>query len=231
MTIETHQNLAGVNRRFALLKRTLLLAVLACLLFPVGAFASGRVALVIGNEDYAQARLFNPVNDATAIADTLRTMGYRVLLVTDADRFEMESALDAYSEMAANSRQALFFYAGHAIQVEGQNYLIPTRTRIESRRDLKKLVPLGDVTAETGNATDFGVVILDACRDNPFGAALSSDLGRSRSIVGRGLSSTSVTGNTIIAYATEEGGDCRRRIRKAQPLYCRTFEASSYTEC
>ena len=184
--------------------RWLRLLVLASLCGLSGnALAEKRVALVVGNNDYEQARLRNPVNDAVAIGAKLEAMGYETTVLKNDKRLELEAALDRYSEQVADADFALFYYAGHAIQVDGRNYLIPIDAKLAARRDIKKLIQLGDVTDEVGQADSLGVVILDACRDNPFNAALDESLGRG--LVGRGLSGSIVMGgNTLIAYATEE---------------------------
>lgn len=172
-------------------------------LHPVVAGAAERIALVIGNNEYEQARLFNPVNDAEAIGAKFEAMGYDTTILRNGKRLEIEAALDAFSMKAASAEYAMFFYAGHAIQVYGKNYIIPVDARLTVRRDIKKLIPLDDVSEEVGQADKLGVVILDACRDNPFNAVMDENLGRG--LVGRGLSgSVQVGGNTLIAYATEE---------------------------
>lgn len=167
------------------------------------AYAAKRVALVVGNNDYEQARLRNPVNDAVAIGEKLTAMGYQTTVLKNGKRLEIEAALDEYSVQAAQAEFAVFYYAGHAIQVDGTNYLIPIDAKLTARRDIKKLIELGDVTDEVGQANKLGVVILDACRDNPFNAVMDRTLGRG--LVGRGLSSGLVMGgNTLVAYATEQ---------------------------
>ena len=181
-----------------------LIAVVLLMSLAMAAHANQRVALVIGNNDYDRAALFNPVNDANALGDKLRGLGYSTVVLNNADRFAIEAALDTYSEMAARAEFALFYYAGHAIQVNGRNYMIPVGAKLASRRDLKKLIPLQDVTDEVANASKLGVIVLDACRDNPFAEVMNQTLGRNGTI-GTGLSTSGfVGGNTLIAYATEE---------------------------
>ena len=178
------------------------LSVIVLFFVPVNfAFAIERVALIIGNDNYEQAPLNNSVNDATAIADVFTKMGYTTLLSTNADRMEMESVIDSYSELAASAEYAVFFYAGHALQVNGANYLIPIKSRLESFRDLKKLIPLSDVIDEVQNAHEFGLILLDACRINPF----SKDGRLGRAVFGEGLAVDTGGDNVLIAYATEQG--------------------------
>jgi len=134
-----------------------------------------------------------------------QAMGYQSTLLTDASRNGLEQALDKFSELVPTADVAVVYYAGHAIQVDGKNYLIPVDARIKNKRDLKKLTLLDELTLEVSNARELGVVIVDACRDNPFGMNMTTELGRNVR-VSAGLSGAGVVGgNTLIAYATEEG--------------------------
>lgn len=165
--------------------------------------AGSRVALVIGNSTYEQRPLKNPVNDAKALSKVLQDMDFEVFQATDASRFQLEDALAQFGEAAEQSEIALAYYAGHGIQVEGQNYLIPTDVILKKRRDLKKLLNLEDLVYEVKQASKLGLVILDACRDNPFTDQLAGSLGRS--MVGRGLARVeSTASNVLVAFATKD---------------------------
>ena len=119
------------------------------------------------------------------------------------DRDGMEDVLDQFGEQAEKAEIALIYYAGHAIQVEGVNYLIPTNTPVNKRRHLRKLINLKDFVTEAQQAKGLGLVILDACRDNPFGQNLQRSLGRS--IGGRGLARIEDTpSNILVGFATKE---------------------------
>jgi hypothetical protein len=136
------------------------------------AAASGRVALVIGNGAYGAAgALANPANDARDMAASLREMGFDVLLRIDATRAEMADAIGQYTERARGAELALFFYAGHGAQLNGENYLLPVDAAVENEADLKlnaiDLSSLQDALPEA----HANVIILDACRNNPFGAS------------------------------------------------------------
>jgi len=171
------------------------------------AVAADRVALVIGNSTYQHVpALINPENDATAVAELLREGGFsRVIYRTNVTRLELEDAVDEFSEVVESASTALFFYAGHGIQVDGENYIIPVDASIDGRRDIRKLTTIGEVLHEVGLARELGVVILDACRDNPFDEAITRSIGAGAT--SRGLSPPGkVGGNTLVAYATEAHG-------------------------
>lgn len=189
------------NRVFPLIAAGLL-SVLA-LVFASSSFAANRVAMVVGNSAYAaDARLENPDNDAQALADVLRSMDFDdVVLATDVTRVEFESALDTFHDLAKNADVAVFFYAGHAIQWQGGNYMIPVDVQLESERDIKRLILLDDVVKDASASRDLGLVILDACRDNPFLAQLS-DQG-TRGFQRGGLASPPGAAGTLVAFATQ----------------------------
>jgi hypothetical protein len=161
-----------------------------------------RTALVIGNADYPEDALANPVNDATDIAEALRSLGFEVTLVLDADLREMEEALDTFNRQLNRGGVGVFYYAGHGVQVEGENYLIPLTATLDRQNDVRyEAVPLGKVlnTMEDSEA-QVKVVIIDACRDNPFyrrwrsgDRTLSSE---------RGLAFEVPPEGTIISFAT-----------------------------
>jgi hypothetical protein len=167
--------------------------------------AANRVALVIGNNDYQQSPLKNPVNDATAIGKLLGSegLGFTVIPAYNVDRDGMEDALDKFSEQAENAEIALIYYAGHAIQVDGANYLIPANTPVKNHRHLRKLINLNEFIKEAEQAKGLGLVILDACRNNPFGQNLQRSLGRS--IGERGLARIEDTpSHILVGFATKE---------------------------
>lgn len=179
------------------------LCIIIALFLPAPAFPSDRIALVIGNSAYDRAPLANPTNDAQAISEAFQSMGYAtVLTLLNGNRNELEIALDTFNNKAAAADIAVVYYAGHGIQVSGENYLIPVDVDIKNRRDIRKLTPLKELTEVVSTASKLGLVILDACRDNPFAATLDGETGRG--LVGRGLTLTRNTqGSTLIAYATE----------------------------
>ena len=134
-----------------------------------------RVALVIGNDAYPQSPLANAVNDARGVADLLRTAGFRVDLRTDTSRDALMKAVEKFGAAIVRNEVKLgfFYYAGHGIQVDWRNYLVPADADIASARELSaRCFDLGVLLGQLSKARDkVFVVILDACRDNPFGAA------------------------------------------------------------
>lgn len=186
--------------------RPALLGVLLAALFAASAHASGRVALVIGNGAYAHAgTLANPVNDANAVAAALRDVGFDVALGSDLDRSAMERMLRDFLRQAGSAKVALLFYAGHGLQVDGRNYLVPVDAKVETASDLAfETVELDKIMASLEDPARATIVILDACRDNPLTRSIDA---RSRSTsVGSGLAAYSALGTgTLIAFATAPG--------------------------
>lgn len=158
-----------------------------------------RVALVIGNSSYSDRPLKNPVNDATLMQKVLRDLGFDVSVLRNADRKSMLAGLRDFEGKARDADVALFFYAGHGAQVAGNNYLIPVNAQILGESDVPdEAVDAGSVMRRIEDAkARVGLVILDACRDNPFAGANRSST--------RGLARMSVPTGTIVAYATAPG--------------------------
>lgn len=181
---------------------SLLLAVLAALWaapWPALAQDEPRFALVVGNADYALGSLRNPVNDARAMAAVLLETGFETTVVENATAAEFEAAVEGFLAEVPEGSVALFYYAGHAIQAEGRNYLLPVDIApgpVEAIREASHSASdLLDRFHERG--IEFGIFILDACRDNPY----APDGER-----GRGLASMEgVTGETLIGFATQAG--------------------------
>ncbi len=187
-------------------------ALIFCLCLWMGATAAvaeGRTALVIGNADYLSApTLANPVNDARAIAAALGRLGFEVFLGTDLDTEAMRRLIRDFSNAAETSDLALFFYAGHGIQVAGRNYLIPTDAVLERESDLDfAAVDLQIVLRQLELAGGHSIILLDACRDNPFETRLSRAMGAARSsaALGRGLAQVETLGGALIGFATDPG--------------------------
>ncbi|MCP3955996.1 MAG: SUMF1/EgtB/PvdO family nonheme iron enzyme [Desulfobacterales bacterium] len=177
---------------------TLLFMAMLALAWGVPAQAGKRVALVVGNAGYKASPLKNPVNDATDVAGILRGLGFEVLLETDADLRRMLDAVRDFGRKAADAKKALFFYAGHGIQVQGVNYLVPVGADLESVDEAPfETLEAGRVLAKMEQAgTEVNIVILDACRDNPF---------RSFRSFSRGLAEVRAMSGSIIIYATGPG--------------------------
>lgn len=159
-----------------------------------------RIALVIGNSSYSSGPLRNPVNDATDMAAALRKAGFTVVLKKDANLETMEEAIEDFGNRLKRGGVGLFYYAGHGVQVNGVNYLIPIGAKVNKESDVRfKAFDAGRVLAEMENANNgLNIVLLDACRDNPFGKSFRS--------AARGLAivSNAPTG-TFISYSTAPG--------------------------
>ncbi len=173
-----------------------------------------RVALVIGASNYQQVPpLTNPKNDATDIGKMLEDIGFTVSLVSDPGHLALQRAFRSFKRQALNADVAIIYYAGHGIEVEGQNYLIPTDADLSIDSDvLFETVPLTSALESVTGARRLSLVIVDACRDNPFANKIVRSV-ETRSI-GRGLAYIEPTGNTLVAYAAREGtvaldGDAR----------------------
>jgi len=162
--------------------------------------ASSRLALVIGNSKYSVGPLKNPVNDARAISSVLKTLGFGVMLKENLSQIQMRKAIDEYGQKLARQKGVgLFYYSGHGLQVNGENYIIPIGSNIRHERQVEyEAVKVGRVLAEMENAGNpLNIVILDACRDNPF--ARSFRTGK------QGLASIDAPIGTIISYSTAPG--------------------------
>lgn len=159
-----------------------------------------RTALVIGNTRYAQAPLRNPVNDAKAIGGELQKLGFKVDLLLDAGRSQMTNSIQAFGSALAKTRGVgLFYYAGHGAQLAWRNYLIPVDAEIEKLEDMRdKTVELNSVLQGLIKAANpMNVIILDACRDNPFGNKVLTEQ--------KGLSQFDAPPGSLLAYATSPG--------------------------
>ncbi len=175
--------------------------ILLVLLTAVSLSIHARTALIIGNGDYPTAPLDNPVNDANDIADKLQVLGFEVAVLTNSSRRDMRRAIREYSEnLKRSGGVGLFYYAGHGMQIKGVNYLIPTDAVMASEFEIPdEAVSANSVLRAVEDAgNDLNIVILDACRDNPFARSY-------RSAATRGLARMDAPGGSIIAYATAPG--------------------------
>ncbi len=158
-----------------------------------------RIALVVGNSNYVSSPLKNPTNDARAMAISLRQLGFLVDERTNLNYLELNKSIEAFGRKLKSGGIGLFYYAGHGMQVQGNNYLIPVDAQIEDENEVRfKAIDAGLVLAKMEQArSDVNIVILDACRDNPFSRSFRS--------ASRGLASMDAPSGTFIAYATAPG--------------------------
>jgi uncharacterized caspase-like protein len=169
--------------------------------------AAHRVALVIGNSGYQNTTpLKNPVNDAADIAAALKRLDFEVIEGNDLDYGGLRTKVREYSDRLAGASVALFFYAGHGIQVAGKNYLVPVDSRLQSEADLDfGTVDLDLVLRSMEREPRTNIVFLDACRDNPLAATLARRMGTRSASIGRGLAPVQSGVGTLIAFATQPG--------------------------
>ena len=168
-------------------------------------WAGQRVALVIGNGSYAHApALTNPLNDAADIGAALERLSFKVTRIENAGYSELRRGLQQFALAASASEIAAVFYAGHGIEVDRRNFLVPVDARLLSDADVEfETVPLDLLMRAVERTRGLRLIILDACRDNPFAAAMQRS-GATRSI-GRGLARVEPSGETLVAYAAKEG--------------------------
>lgn len=161
-----------------------------------------RLALIIGNAQYPENLvLANPVNDARAIDQSLKSMGFDVIKIENADQKSLKKTIDQFGNSLPDYDVGLFYYAGHGIQFNGENYLIPIDAQLASKEDVEyDCVAVGRVLAKMEFArTKTNIIILDACRDNPFERSWS------RSAASKGLAFMDAPSGSLIAYATSPG--------------------------
>ena len=171
------------------------------------ALAERKAALLIGNAAYSApaTELKNPPNDITAMKATLETAGFEVTVLENAGRAAMSEALAGFEEKVAGADIGLIYYSGHGIEVNGDNFLIPVDAKLASDRDVKyETILLDDLLHALAGATKLKLVLLDACRDNPFLTSMKRL--STRGIPTRGLARVdSAETNMLIGYATAPG--------------------------
>lgn len=169
------------------------------------AAAQDRVALVVGNSGYRHvAGLANPMHDAADIATALRRIGFEVVEGVDLDKAGMEEKVREFGRKLDHAKTALFYYAGHGMQVAGRNHLLPIDAKLDRAGDLGlETIDVSLVLAQMEADQRVNIVILDACRNNPLARSFAPKLGTRSASVGQGLASIQSTIGTLIAYATQ----------------------------
>jgi uncharacterized caspase-like protein len=187
----------------------LLAPLAAALLLADPAQAEKRVALVVGNSSYKEVgKLANPVNDANEIATALKAAGFEVILGVDVDKRGFDTKVRNFADLMEGADVAIFFYAGHGLQVAGRNYLIPVDAHLQGERDLDFDAENLDFILkqmELNRADKTNIVFLDACRDNPFSQNLARSMGTRSTSIGKGLAQVETGVGTFIAYSTQPG--------------------------
>jgi uncharacterized caspase-like protein len=169
--------------------------------------AEKRIALVMGNSAYVNtAPLTNPGNDVADIAAALRRLDFQVIEGRDLDKRSMERTVRQFAVELPGTDVALFYYAGHGMQIGGQNYLVPTDAKLSGEGDLDfESVPLSLVMKQMEREAKTSLVLLDACRDNPLSRNLARTMGTRAAQVGQGLAEVRTGVGTLIGFSTQPG--------------------------
>ena len=168
--------------------------------------AETRLALVIGNSGYtAVSKLPNPEHDAETIAAALKADGFDVTTVDNLTRAEFIAALDRFSDNATNADWAVVYFAGHGMQLDGVNYLIPVDAKLVADRDVSdEAIALDRVITAVSAARKLGLIIVDACRDNPFLTKMRFTAA-ARASRTRGLARVETAGTTLVEFSARDG--------------------------
>ncbi len=180
------------------LKSLFSLAALCCFAATAQAPGDVRVALVIGNSAYAGSPLLNPANDARAMSETLRGLGFRVIEIRDGSKGQILDAVGLVQDTLKGKQGiGMLYYAGHGLQLDSRNYMVPVEARLASAADVtSQTVDVANViTAFKAAGNRMNILVLDACRDNPFGGITT----------GKGLAPLDAPSGTFLAYATAPG--------------------------
>lgn len=196
---------------------TFLFLSLTCVVSLSLAQAETRVALIVGNSAYTHTGMLrNPVNDATALTKAFTRLGFKVIHGINLTKSGMDNKIRLFSKLLDGAEMAVFFYAGHGMQLNFKNYLIPIDFDPYAGSNLiSQLTGLDCIMSELEKREHVSIIFLDACRDNPLADQLASNLARGRSLsiddnrgvkaVGQGLAQVEGEAGTLIAYATQPG--------------------------
>jgi hypothetical protein len=205
----------------------LLTSAIAWILVSGAALGESRMALVIGNSSYRSvATLKNPANDAAAVSGVLTNAGFEVISVTDLTQGDMRRAIRDFAQKVGEKGAdtiALVFYAGHGLQVDGENFLVPIDARIERESDVAiETMRLADVMNSLASApSKIRIVMLDACRNNPFEALKAG---------GKGLAIVDAPAGTIVAYSTAPGSEAQDGAGRNSPYTAAFLKAVKQPE-
>jgi uncharacterized caspase-like protein len=182
-------------------------ATMALGLWSEAALAQKRVALVIGNSTYQNTpQLDNPKNDASDVSLALKDLGFKVLEGRDLEKAAMDRLIRDFAEALSGAQIGLFFYAGHGMQVSGQNYLVPVDAKLTTGAALDfEMVRLDLIQRTMEREATTNIIMLDACRDNPLVRNLARALGTRSSSIGKGLAAMESGEGTLISFSTQPG--------------------------
>ena len=171
------------------------------------AFAAKRVALVIGNGAYKETdKLTNPINDAADMIAALKRLGFEVLEGLDLDKRGMERIIRQFDLALSGADIGFFFYAGHGLQIGGQNYHVPTDAKLAAEGDVDfESLPLNLILRRMEREARTSLVLLDACRDNPLARNLARTMGTRGGQIGQGLGEVKTGVGTLIGFSTQPG--------------------------
>jgi formylglycine-generating enzyme required for sulfatase activity len=185
----------------------LLAAVASLVTWADSALAQKRVALVIGNSDYQHTtKLSNPKNDATDMSGVLKKLGFEVIDGFDLNKVAFDGKVREFAAALEGASVGVFFYAGHGLQVSGQNYLVPIDAQLTAAVALDfEMMKVEIIHRAMERLTKTNVLFLDACRDNPLSRNLAQNLGTRSADVGKGLAQIEAGSGTLISFSTHPG--------------------------
>jgi hypothetical protein len=189
---------------YSVMKTVLAALVLMIILGSSQSFCASKVALVVGNSEYPKMPLTNPRSDAKDVAIALRKLGFHVIQGLDLDKASMEKILKQFAASANGAEASLFFYAGHGLQVNGQNYLVPTDAALSTPAALElEMVRLDLVQKIMESTTKTNILLIDACRNNPLVRSLARAMGTRSAAIGTGLARIDAGVGTLISFSTQ----------------------------
>jgi hypothetical protein len=179
-----------------------------------------RVALVIGNASYQHTSpLANPKHDASDVAAILKGLDFHVVEGLDLSKTGMERIIRDFAEALAAAKVGLFFYAGHGLQVSGENYLVPVDAKLSTAAALDfEMIRLALVQRVMERAAETNIIFLDACRDNPLARNLARAMGSRSAAIGRGLAVMESGVGTLISFSTQPGNVALDGIGRNSPF-------------
>ena len=202
------------------MKRGIAVLILSCLLACNANAAGKRVALVIGISAYKHTEILpNPTNDSADIASVLTQLGFKVLHGQDLSKADFERLIREFSTELDGAELGLFFYAGHGLQVAGQNYLVPVDAQLSSASALDfEMVRLDLVHRTMERSALTNIIFLDACRNNPLERNLRRSMGTRSAEIGKGLAVVESGVGTLISFSTQPGNVALDGVGRNSPF-------------